>query len=101
MENWQLFGILLQIVCGIVGGFFSFLLLNWGLARVCLDLRYRLTDLEGKVLREVKIRASEMSRSGKNVERELLKEIAEQNQNQKPALTLESWRASKFQKGFN
>lgn len=99
MENWSLFGVLLQIICGFAGGSIGFLLLNWGLLRVYLGLEYRLSDLEGKVIRETKIRASEMSRSGKSVDREILKEIAEQAGTQKTGLTLENWRKSKFNSG--
>lgn len=96
MENWAFFALILPIICGFVSGACSFLLLNWGLMRVYLGIEYRLTDLEGKVIRETKIRASEMSRSGKNADRDLIEKIAEQNQ--KPEMTVEGWRQSKFLK---
>lgn len=94
MENWVFFSILLPIVCSMAVTVCLFLLLNWSVLRVYLGMEYRLSDLEGKVIRETKIRASDMSRSSKNLDRELLERISQENQ--KPKMTLENWRQSKF-----
>jgi hypothetical protein len=96
MFLWDFFGILLQIGCGVVGGLSSFLLLNWGIYRFQLGLHHRLTEAEGRIERETKIRASEQSRRGRNVEKDLLDQIQNGIQTPPPALTLENWKKTKY-----
>jgi hypothetical protein len=93
-DLWTFLGVFLQIFCGIVGGVCSYLLLNWVHLRVLLGVDYRLSDLEGRVTREVKIRASDASRNSRNWEKELLDKI--QVSPEKTPLTLENWRQNKF-----
>lgn len=94
MEYWGFFAVLLQMVCGFIGGLCSYLLLNWVHTRVLLGLEYRLSDVEGRLTREVKIRASEMSRKAKNLEADALEEL--QRENVSPKLTLQNWTNQKF-----
>jgi hypothetical protein len=96
-DLWTFSGILLHIFCGILGGACSYLLLNWVHLRVLLGIDYRVSDLEGRVNREVKIRASEASRTSRNWEKELIDKMAETPE--KPKLTLENWRQNKFKQG--
>lgn len=68
------------------------------LRRISLDLEYRLEDLEGRMTREVKKRAEMMSKSGKEVDREII----EMAKNQSPSgnslggVNLEEWRKKAF-----
>lgn len=60
-----------------------------------LDHEYRLSDLEGRVNREVKIRASQASHRSKNAELDLLQ--AMQTQPAEPMKPdLKTWRFRKF-----
>lgn len=94
MIYWDFLGVLLQIVCGMVGGVCSYLLTNWVQIRLSLGLDYRLSDLEGKVNREVKIRASEASRRNQHWDKELIEKI--QMEKPQPNLDLKTWREQKF-----
>lgn len=78
MEFSHFFVFLLQIVCGIVGGLCSYLVLNWVYRRMTLDHEYRLSDLEGRVNREVKIRAQQASVKSRNLEQDFLTQMKEQ-----------------------
>lgn len=92
--TWGFFDVFLAIFCGILGGLSSYLLTNWVHLRVSLGLDYRLSDLEARVNREVKVRASEASRSNKHFERDLLEKM--QMEKPAPQLSLQSWREAKF-----
>lgn len=94
--EWQLAGLVLAFFCGLAGGCSSYLIIHWSHIRFQRQLEYRVEDLEGRVIREVKIRASEASRKTGSIEKKLLEEINEQ----KPVeqLTLESWRKKGFGK---
>lgn len=94
MNSWLFFDVFLPSFCGIVAAASLYLLLNWVHARVLVSLNYRLEDLEGRVLREVKIRASEKSREGKNWDKDLLDKL--QTEKPEPPLTMESWRNKKY-----
>ncbi len=69
VDNYLLIGLL--IVCCFAAGWIGGYLKSWGLVRVSVDLDYRLTDLEGRVNREVKIRAGQETQRKRNVDQDL------------------------------
>ena len=90
--------ILLSFVCGVIGGLGVYLVLHWVHMRFQLALEYRLTDLEGRLSREQKIRAVGVHNSKKASDREFLEKVQEEAKNQAPALSLESWRMAGFKR---
>ena len=94
---WQITALLLQIICSFAGGVVAYVLLNWAMTRFQLGLEYRLSDLEGRVNREVKIRASEASRGKKGTDQELLDQIKAETVPQGSGMpTLFDWTRSKY-----
>ena len=93
MDYWLFFVGFLQIVCTIVVALCSYLALNWGHIKVLLGLDARLSEVEGRVNREIKIRASEASRVNKNWTQEALNQLQEKKT---PELDLAAWRNSKY-----
>ena len=89
--------VFVAIFCGFVGGGLFHAVFNWGLYRMALGFEYRLTDLEGRVTRETKIRASTASRTKKEAEQELLQESLNLVSGQNPATpSLAEWTKQKF-----
>ena len=93
MESW-LFAIFLGGLCGFLGGLCCYLVFHWGHLRFQLALEYRLNDLEGRVNRETKIRASEASKKSRNADAELLEQIKDQPVKQ--PFNLDTWRQKAF-----
>lgn len=56
---------LLFILGGILGGVCGAALTYWGLERLLVTLSYRLTDLEDRLIREIKARAGHISQDRK------------------------------------
>lgn len=88
------YAVIVPFLCGISGVALSLLLFRWDSRRFQLDLDYRLSDLEGRVNREVKIRANEASRKDRSIEKELLAQI--ESQTPKPKMDLQSWTNDKY-----
>jgi len=88
--------IFLGFFSGIAGGCLVYVLFHWGHTRFQLGLDYRLSDLEGRVSREVKIRAGTDTQSKKKFEQDLLEKI--QTVPAEPEITLKSWRDKAFVK---
>jgi hypothetical protein len=87
----------LLILCGLLAGTVGAALTHWNILRVLRMLEYRLEDLDGRVVREVKIRASEKSREVKGADKNLELWAAEQ----KPDTSIKApsfmdWRQSKM-----
>lgn len=51
------FAYILPFLCGLVGGLCAATVHKWSQTRFLVELEYRLDDIEGRVSREVKIRA--------------------------------------------
>ena len=86
----------LAFVSGFTGGGLCYLAFHWDHIRFQLRLDYRLSDLEGRVSREVKIRAAETHLKRKNLDEELLNAIKTQ---EKPKeLTLSDWTKNAFKR---
>jgi hypothetical protein len=99
-----IFVLIVSIFCSAVAGGVAAWLFTWGLWRSYLDLQYRVEDLEGRVVREVKIRAGEKSRLGRESDEKLDKWAAEQREASSPLpqssmKSLMDWRRDKMQKG--
>lgn len=88
---------LLAFLAGIVGGGCLYLVVHWGHTRFQLGLEYRLSDLEGRVSREVKIRAADTHTKKKSIEETLLEKIS--NEPVEPPLNLKSWVQQGFKRG--
>lgn len=54
---WAFSALLLPFFCGLVGGLCAATVHKWSQTRFLVELEYRLDDIEGRVSREVKIRA--------------------------------------------
>lgn len=83
------YAVFLGFLGGIVGGGCFYLVVHWGHIRFQLGLEYRLSDLEGRVSREVKIRAAETHSKKKSIEETLLEKIS--NEAPEPELNMKSW----------
>lgn len=88
------FAVIVPVISGISGVALSLLLFRWDSRRFQLDLDYRLSDLEGRVNREVKIRANEASRKDRNIEKDLLEQI--ENAKSQPKMDLQSWTNERY-----
>lgn len=66
----------LLIMGGFAAGLLGGMLFAWGLGRILMDTRYRVEDLEGRVLRETRIRAQEASKE-KHRSNQALEKFAE------------------------
>lgn len=93
LADW-LTAVFVAFICGNLGGIAAYIVLNWTQTRVMLGLEYRLSDLEGRVSREVKIRAMTEHKGKQKIEEELLQKIGEQAET--PKLTLSSWTKKAF-----
>ena len=89
--------VFVALFCGFVGAGIFHAVFNWGLYRMALSFDYRLTDLEGRVTRETKIRASAASKSKKEREEELM-EAAHQTLSGQQVMfpNLQQWKQQKF-----
>lgn len=96
--EWSLSAVLLPIIFGIVGGIFANILQRWTLHRITLDLDYRLSDLEGRVNREVKIRAGSEVAVRKKAEQMILDAAKEQAPQNNPSANLSSWISKQYQR---
>lgn len=96
LMGFDFVALFLAFVCGIAGGGLSYLVFHWGHIRFQLGLDYRLSDLEGRVSREVKIRAAEAHQKKVNIDKELLEVIKEAKPQQE--LTMQSWRDNAFKR---
>lgn len=91
--------ILLVLLVGGLAGWAVTRVYLTDIRRITLDLEYRLEDLEGRMTREVKKRAEMMSKSAKDVDREII-EMAKSGDSTKGntlgGVDLESWRKKAF-----
>lgn len=79
MDNlWIIAPYVVLVLCCFVAAWSGAALKTWHLRRVYLELEYRLADLEGRVTREVKIRAGAEARKNRAVDEEILLAAAEQ-----------------------
>ena len=85
VDNFLAVGLL--ILCCFVIGWAGAGLKTWALRRKTLDLDYRLTDLEGRLSREQKIRAGKESLGKKNADHDLENWALEQTKTTQPAET--------------
>lgn len=85
----------LLILCGLLAGTVGAALTHWSLIRALRMLEYRLEDLDGRVVREVKIRASEKSREVVNADKKL-EEWARETKVDPPVPNYADWRRSKM-----
>lgn len=92
---FTLYAIFLAFLSGFLGGWLAVFVFRWDLRRVSLGLEYRLTDLEGRVNREVKLRAAEASHKSRTSDRDLLEQI-EAAKKTPAAPSLQEWTASRF-----
>lgn len=67
----EILGFLLLSLCGFVAGYLGAMLKFWGLRRVSIDLSFRMEELEGRLLREIKARAGDAGRRAKDDQRRL------------------------------
>lgn len=86
--------LLLALFCGFAGGVLAYVAIHWGHIRFQLGLDYRLSDLEGRVAREVKVRAANEHLAKKNTDKDLLEQI--KNAPPKEELTMKNWRERAF-----
>lgn len=87
--------LLFCVLGGFAAGYFGHTLFSWGMRREMLDLDYRLSDLEGRVSREVKIRAAEKSNRSQSLDKEIIA-LATQGEPTKNETDLHSWRQKMF-----
>lgn len=73
--NTLFYAVLLPFCSGLVAGGLVYLAIHWGHIKFQLGLDYRLSDLEGRVSREVKIRAADTHRDKKTIDQDLLEQI--------------------------
>lgn len=94
---WVLTAIILPFCCGGVGGLCLAVVHKWGQTRHIVELEYRLDDLEGRVTREVKIRAGAKGTEARNKADDLVEWA--KNNTPEPALGKQNfvdWRKSKM-----
>jgi len=91
------FAIVLGFFSGAAGGVCLFLIMSWTYKRMVLDHEYRLSDVEGRVNREVKIRAQTMAVKSRNVESDLLSQIKMNQMEEKPSIR--NFRMRAFSRG--
>lgn len=94
--NILLSAMLVGFISGIVGGCCIYLLVHWSHVRFQLGLDYRLSDLEGRVTREVKIRGLAAADKSKNWEKDFMEKIKVEKPEE--TLTLESWKAKAYKR---
>lgn len=87
--------LILCILSGLASGWLGSMAKNASLRRDITDHDYRLSDLEGRVNREVKIRAQQASTKAKDLDREILA-LAGKGEQTKPELNLQDWRSKMF-----
>jgi hypothetical protein len=75
---YEVLAYLVLFLCVLAVGYIGGLLHAWGLRRIAVDLDYRVSDLEVRVNREVKIRAAEAGNKAKAEDRRLEEWAAEQ-----------------------
>lgn len=89
--------ILVLLVCSTLAGAAGALLRTWSLRRWTLDLDMRVTDLENKVLHEVKARAANERWAGrKDTDSQLLEQLSKANQGRSQPKTLGDWQREKM-----
>jgi len=93
---WAFYALFLPFVFGIVGGLASYLLIHWSHIRFQRQLEYRIEDLEGRVVREVKIRAATEHVRKKNVDADLLERV--NLEKKEPEVDMRSWIKKGYQR---
>lgn len=92
--NTLIYAFFLPFVWGVVGGGLAYVAVHWGHLRFQLGLDYRLSDLEGRVSREVKIRAADTHQNKKAADTDLLDQIKASKTEQ--PMTLDVWTKKAF-----
>ncbi len=94
---WDKFAIGVPILLGFLAGVAGAVLKNWVMIKFLMELEYRLADCEGRVNRETKKRAQEMSVSSRKGSDDLV-EWAKDNAAQPNVgqLNFADWRKSKM-----
>lgn len=87
--------IFLAVLLGLVGGYLGSTAKYLALSRDVTDHSYRLEDLEGKIIRETKIRAQSQSVKSKDLDREIMA-MANSGQKSPDAPDLQTWRNKAF-----
>ena len=92
-----LFTIFVPILLGLLAGIGGAVLKNWTMVKFLMELEYRLADCEGRVNRETKKRAQEMSVESRKGSDDLV-EWAKDNAGQPNVgnLNFSDWRKSKM-----
>lgn len=89
------FCIFFAVIAGFAAGYLGAVAKNMALARDVTDHSYRLEDLEGKLIRETKIRAQERSMKTRDLDKEII--ALAQSSDAKPASpSLDEWRKKAF-----
>jgi len=92
--------LILIFLMSLVAGACGAMLLNWGYRRSALELEYRLSDLEARLNREVKIRAATESHTSPNRGKDLKEWASGQGDVSSPqalpAMDFKSWRKQKM-----
>lgn len=86
--------ILVILLAGGLSGFITSRIFFADIKRILIDLEYRLDDIDGRVSREVKKRAEWMSKSSKEIDREVL--AAASQGNSLGGVDLDKWRQQMF-----
>lgn len=96
--TWSVFyAIILPSLLGLFAGLCVALVVKWTLIKFVTELEYRLTDCEGRVNREVKIRAGEKGSAAKNKSDELVDWAKDRAVEGQPGqLNFNDWRKSKM-----
>lgn len=92
------------VLCSFLGGALTHWVFRWGHARDIAELQYRVEDLEGRVLRETRIRAADKSVSARNSNQRLDEWAAEQIEGSNPSKkssvgSFMDWRWNKMKGG--
>ena len=91
------FGLFLLFLACVLAGGLGALVRTWSLRRWTLDLDMRVTDLEQKMLHEVKTRAGhDRWAGGKAKDAELLEQLTKANQGPAAPRSLTEWQREKM-----
>jgi len=91
--------LLMLILCvfgGFAAGYFGSMAFSASLRRDVTDHDYRLADLEGRVNREVKIRAQQASTKAKDLDREIIALANSAEVSKDNGFSLQDWRKKAF-----
>lgn len=87
--------VFLAVLAGLLAGYLGAVAKNLALSRDVTDHSYRLEDLEGKLIRETKIRAQQQSLKAKDLDREIMS-LAGNGESKPDSLSLSDWRNKGF-----